>query len=107
MSFWSWARLRRNFTGLSLARRESSSTGGVEAGVGVGLAEGDDPLSADCPHAVAHTKNISNRASLLFPIRVNSILWLERPDHAYGHGGAGKQGDRLAQILKDTSAGAL
>src|SRR5690242_2522499 len=42
-----------------------------------------------------------------FPFGSTHFLRLERPDHAYGYGRAGKQRDRLAQVLEDASAGAL
>ncbi len=63
------------------------------AGVGVGVGvEGAVELSLDCPHvAGAAKKMISKRASLQFPIRVNSFFRLKSPDNAHGNGGAGKQ----------------
>ena len=76
-------------------------------GLGVGV-EGAAVLLLDCPQvAVAVTKRTSRRASLQFPIRVNSFSRLESPDYADSHGGAGKQRDRLAQVLENSSACAL
>jgi hypothetical protein len=70
--------------------------------------EGAIELSLDWPHVAVVAKNtISKRASLQFPIRVNSFSRLKSADNAYGNGSAGKQGNRLAQIFENSGACAL
>jgi len=82
--------LRRTFNGLSLACFDGSPTCGAGVGVDVGAGEGV-VLLVDCPHEVAATRTTNKKASLQFPIRVNSFSRLESPDYAHSHCGAGKQ----------------